>query len=314
MRKLDPPAIYALEQPPPYDPWSIYGEFLMAAAKGDAPLVFDNAAEIPPRIKRTTDLTFKEINGGAICLDIFQAADDDTPRPLVIYIHGGYWKAGSQKAHGQHGIEFVDMGYTMASVDYRLSGEAPFPAAVLDIRDAIRWLCDHASEYAINPDRITLCGSSAGGHLSAFMGLAAQDRSRQYCDGFDPGIIKAVISLSGIHDLTLPFHHDHPFTTQFIGATYAEDSARYIEASPVTHVSSNSPPVLLMHGTLDGSVPVKHSDLLAQRLEEAKVPVMYDRIDGWAHCMQWFSPIAERTLWRTYHFLRQYAPSDFMLA
>ena len=105
MRKLDPPAIYALEKPPPYDPWSIYGEFLMAAAKGDAPLVFDNAAEIPPRIKRTTDLTFKEINGGAICLDIFQAADDDTPRPLVIYIHGGYWKAGSQKAHGQHGIE-----------------------------------------------------------------------------------------------------------------------------------------------------------------------------------------------------------------
>ena len=313
MSQLDADAIYALASPPAYEPWPIYGAFLMAVATGQAPLMFDNAAPIPGHVRRTADIVYKTVGGREIALDLYRSVEDDSPRPLVVYIHGGYWKAGSRSVHAQQGTEFVDMGYTMAAIDYRLSGEAPFPAAVLDIRDGIRWLTDNAAEHAIDPARIVLCGSSAGGHLAAFMGLSANSPGRDYGDGLDAKCIKAVISMYGMHDLTIDFHHEHPFTTQFLGTTYAEDPARYVEASPVAHVDPSNPPVLLMHGTLDGSVPVRHSDLLARRLEAAGVPFVYDRINGWAHCMSWFSPLAERTLWQIYHFLKQHVPSADMV-
>ncbi len=312
MRRLDYETIYGLEGPPPYEPWPIYGAFLKAAVTGQAELVFDDKATVPSRVRKISDIVFKVVDGHQIELDIYQARDDQTPRPLVIYIHGGYWKAGTKNAHAQQGIEFVDMGYTVAAIDYRLSTEAPFPAAVLDIRDAITWLCANAATYAIDPTRIILCGSSAGGHLSAFFGLAANSPGRTYGEGIDPTHIRAIISLYGMHDLTIPFHHDHPFTRLFLGASYADDPARYLEASPVAHIDPSDPPVLLIHGTLDGSVPVRHSDLLAKRLQAAHVPFIYDQIDGWPHCLTWFSPLAERTLWQIYHFLKRHVPSNKM--
>ncbi len=80
----------------------------------------------------------------------------------------------------------------------------------------------------------------------------------------------------------------------------------------MAHVDADDPPVLLIHGTLDGSVPVRHSDLLAKRLQAANVPCVYDRIEGWPHCLTWFSPLAERTLWQMYHFLKEHVPSHRM--
>ena len=313
MRTLDYETIYSLGEPPPYEPWPIYGAFLKAVVTGQTELVFDTEAKVPTRVEKTSDIVFKVVDGRKIELDIYQARDDHTPRPLVVYIHGGYWKAGTKNGHAQQGMEFVDMGYTVAAIDYRLSAEASFPAAILDIRDAIKWLSANASTYAIDPTRLILCGSSAGGHLSAFMGLAANSAGKTYGDGIDPTHIKAIISLYGMHDLTIPFHHDHPFTRQFLGAGYADDPAQYLEASPVSHVDLDDPTVLLIHGTLDGSVPVRHSDLLARRLQVASVPFVYDRIEGWPHCLTWFSPLAERTLWQIYHFLKKHVPSNRML-
>jgi acetyl esterase/lipase len=312
MNKLDHDAIYALASPPAYEPWPIYGAFLMAVATGDAPLVFDDTMQIPSRVKKTSGLVFKEADGIQLELDIYRTALDDTPRPLVVVIHGGYWKAGTRRVHAQQGIEFVDMGYSVATIDYRLSAHAAFPAAVLDVRDAIRWLSENADEYGIDATQIILYGSSAGGHLAAFMGLAAHSQDHEYGYGIDADNLKAVISLYGMHDLTIDFHQDHPFTAQFIGTTYADSPAQYLQASPVAHAHHGAPPMLLMHGTLDGSVPVQNSDLLAERLEALGVPLTYDRIEGWAHCMSWFSPIAERTLWQTFHFLKQHCPSDRM--
>ena len=284
----------------------------MAAATGQAPLVFDNAAALPARVRRRADIIYKTVAGRNLALDLYQSANNDEPRPLFVYFHGGNWKAGSRRAHGQQGTEFVDMGYTMAAIEYRLSGEAPFLAAIRDICDALRWLTDNADAHAIDPTRIILCGSSAGEHLSAFTGFAVNNPDCEYGAGLAADCIKAVISFYGMHDLTIDFHRDHPFTTQFLGSTYAENPALYVDASPVTYVGPSSPPTLLMHGTLDGSVPVRHSDLLSKRLAVAGVPFVYYRIEGWAHCMNWFSPLAERSLWQVYRFLKQYAPSAIM--
>jgi dipeptidyl aminopeptidase/acylaminoacyl peptidase len=155
-------------------------------------------------------------------------------------------------------------------------------------------------------------GGSAGGHLSAFIGLSANTKGKSYVEGINPAAIKGVITLYGIHDLTLPIQREHPFTQQFIGKTYAEDPATYRDASPVSHVDNNDPPVLLIHGSLDGSVSVQNSDELAKQLTQVGVPFTYDRIEGWPHGMDLFSPIGERSLWFIYQFLKTHMPSDEM--
>jgi len=110
MPALDTDAIYALESPPSYEPWPIYGAFLMAAATGQAPLMFDNAAPVPPRVRQSADLVYKTLGTRELALDLYQPSDDNEPRPLVVFFHGGYWKAGSRRAHAQQGAEFVDIG------------------------------------------------------------------------------------------------------------------------------------------------------------------------------------------------------------
>ena len=117
-----------------------------------------------------------------------------------------------------------------------------------------------------------------------------------------------------MHDLTLQIQREHQFTKQYIGETFEIASAKYRDASPIYHVDKYDPPVLLVHGSLDGSVSVKNSDALSAMLNEVGVPYTYDRIEGWPHGMDFFSPIYERTTWHVYQFLKSYMPSDEMPA
>ena len=152
-----------------------------------------------------------------------------------------------------------------------------------------------------------------GGHLAGFAGFTANSQGATYMEGIPSNAIKAVISIYGIHDLTGPDQQNHEFTQQFIGKTYEEAPELYREASTITHVDKNDPPVLLIHGSLDASVPVRNSDVLTEHLEETGVIYTYDRIDGWPHVMDFFSPMHERTLWQCYYFLKMHVPSDLMI-
>ena len=267
---------------------------------------------VPDRVVKTADIIYKEIDGLKLGLDIYQAKSSNKPQPLILVIHGGYWKSGDKSTHITNGIEFTDLGYTVAAMNYRLSAKYKFPAAIEDIRDSIRYLTEHATEFNIDPERIVLYGGSAGGHLSAFIGLAANTPGKAYVEGINPQAIKGIISLYGMHDLTMTIQREHPFTQQFIGKTFEEDPDTYLEASPIHHVDKNDPPILLIHGSLDGSVSVKNSDALAEKLKLAGVPCTYDRVEGWSHAMDFFSPIGERSLWFIYHFLKTYMPSEAM--
>ena len=142
--------------------------------------------------------------------------------------------------------------------------------------------------------------------------LSANTPGRAYNEGIDASAFKGVISLYGIQDLTLQVQRGHPFAEQFIGGTYDEKPEAFRDASPVHHVDENDPPVLLIHGSLDGSVPVANSDALKARLDEAGVPCTFDRIEGWSHAMDLFSPIGERCLWQIHRFLQSCMPSEQM--
>ena len=311
---IDYDALYAMPEPPAYQPFDVYGRFLVSVATQQTPLVFHPAPSIPDTITQTKDVVFKTVDGAALTLDVYHPRGDDTANPLILIIHGGYWKSGDKSVHVQQGIEFAELGYTAVSVNYRLTPEHVFPANVEDVFDAIRFLTDHADQYRIDPTRIVTWGGSAGGHLSAFVGLAANTEGRSYNEGIDPAAVRGVITLYGMHDLTLDIQRDHPFTIQYIGRRHLPGDAAWRDASPVYHVDSDDPPVLLVHGSLDGSVSVQNSDALSAQLATAGVPYVYDRIEGWPHAMDFFSPIGERTLWQAYRFLEAHMPSEEMAA
>ena len=309
---IDYEQLFRQETPPSYDPFSVYGSFLFSVANQTLPMVYDTSMPLPKHIEKEADIIYKEIDGIALALDVYYQRADSSPNPLVLIIHGGYWKAGDKGAfYTQRAAEFVNLGYTVASINYRLSTTHKYPANIEDLRDGILFLSDNSERFKIDPTQIVTYGISAGGHLAAFMALAA-NTERDYTEGLNPSSFRGAISLYGIHDLSLPSQREHPFTELYIGTPYDQDSSNYIDASTVSHVDRNDPPVLLIHGSLDGSVSVKNSDSLAKTLKSRSVPFVYDRIEGWPHVMDFFSPIGERSLWQIYHFLKIYMPSEEM--
>ena len=311
--EVDYDKLFNMEKPPGYKPFPVYGVFLMSVAAQKTPLVMNPFMDVPANVLQTKDVTFKESGGEKIGVDVYQPKNDKTPNPLVLIIHGGYWKAGDKSVHVQQGIEFAEMGYTAASVNYRLSDKSKFPANIEDIYDSIKFLTDNAKKFNIDPDRIVVYGGSAGGHLAGFIGLAANTKGRIYNTDINPKAFKGIISLYGMHDLTLQIQREHPFTQQYIGGTFEELPSKYRDASPIYHVDSEDPPVLLVHGSIDGSVSVQNSDALAETLKENGIKHTYDRVDGWPHAMDYFSPIYERTTWFVHKFLKENMPSDEML-
>ncbi|MHC4154125.1 MAG: alpha/beta hydrolase [Planctomycetota bacterium] len=307
---VDYDALFKMKEPPGYKPFEVYGFFLLGVATQQIPLVMNPYMPVPEQVIQTKDVVFKETDGKKVGVDIYQPKGDLTANPLILIIHGGYWKSGDKAVHVQQGVEFAELGYTAASVNYRLSAEHKFPANIEDIYDCIKFLTKNAAKYNIDPSRIVTYGGSAGGHLSAFIGLAANTKGRTYNTGINADAIKGVITLYGMHDLTLQIQRDHPFTHQYIGTTFENASAKYRDASPIYHVDPNDPPVFLAHGSIDGSVSVKNSDALSAMLKEVGVPYTYDRVEGWPHGMDIFSCIYERTTWHIYQFLKKNMPSD----
>jgi triacylglycerol lipase len=309
---IDYDSLYQLKEPPDYQPLAMYGNFLFGVANQQIPMVYDTEYKLPGNIKKHTDVIYKESENLSLALDVYTDNFDQSPNPLILIIHGGYWKAGDKGVfYTQRAIEFVELGYTVASINYRLSTKHKFPANIEDLRDGILFLTEHAEEFNIDPGQIMTYGISAGGHLAAFLALSANS-GRAYVKGLNTSVFKGASSMYGIHDMSLPIQREHPFSELYIGTSYALDTTNYKDASTTQHVDVNDPPILLMHGTLDGSVSVKNSDNLAKVLEAKKVPYVYDRIEGWPHVMDFFSPIGERSLWQIHNFLEAHMPSEKM--
>jgi acetyl esterase/lipase len=202
-------------------------------------------------------------------MDIYRRDEAARPRPLVIYIHGGGWQSG----HTRHSAAFENWpgvlaalaakGYVVSSIEYRLSGEARFPAALEDVRAAIAWLKSHGTEFGIDPRRILLWGGSAGGHLAA---LAAMQ-----CE---PECVQGLIAWYGIFDLrALGPNPADAAPSRFLGCELQRcDPSMVAAASPITFVTANDPPVLMIHGVEDKTVPLQQSREFLAALKAQSVP------------------------------------------
>lgn len=241
----------------------------------------------------STDITYSTpIGYRPITLDLYRGTARGL-RPLVIYVHGGAWMIGNTRELGAFRntpavlAELAAKGYVVASLEYRLAGEAPFPAAIDDVRTAIRFLKANAERYGIDSGHVAIWGASAGAQLAA---LAALDCG-QAPSGLDKSnaeqsdCVHAAVAWYGVYDFsTLPKSFVPPAKAAYLDCKEGVCDPRTVAAaSPVNYIDAKDPPMLLIHGTDDKTVSMAQSQELAAKLAAARVPVALEIIPGSAH-------------------------------
>lgn len=222
-------------------------------------------------------------------LDLYLPAGGSAPYPVIVAIHGGGFMAGD-KTDGQVAPMLLGLarGYAVASIDYRLSGEAKFPAQIEDVKAAIRWLRANAGRYRLDPARIAVWGDSAGGNLAALAGTSAgvaalsdpalgnagqSDAVQAVVDWFGPiSLLKVDSDFRASH--AGPTGHEAPtsFESEYFGAPVRTVPAKVKAADPMTYIGAGDPPFLIEHGDADSTVPVQQSQRLAAALRRALGP------------------------------------------
>jgi acetyl esterase/lipase len=228
-------------------------------------------------------------------LDLYLPAKADFPLPVIVWVHGGAWMAGS-KDGGSPALALVGKGYAVACINYRLSQHAAFPAQIDDCKAAIRWLRASAKTYNLNPERIGVWGASAGGHLVALLGTTgdAKDGEGKSGDTGPSCRVQAVVDFFGPTDfLQMDAHaapgarlkHDLPTSpeSRLIGGAIQENVAKVERANPVKYVTKDAPPFFILHGEQDPLVPFHQSELLFEALKRARSDVTFYKIAGAGH-------------------------------
>ncbi|MBC2607078.1 alpha/beta hydrolase [Pelagicoccus albus] len=225
-------------------------------------------------------------------LDIFLPAEGEGPWPLVIWIHGGGWKMGSKSQCVPYHMKYFEKGFAVASLDYRLTDVATFPAQIQDVKAAVRWLRSSSSEYGFDPNKFGVWGDSAGGHLSALLGtshgyqpfevgenLEISSAVQAVCDYYGPTEFVSFVQTPGYKE-----HADEESAeTALLGARVLDRPDLAATASPLAYLSPDDPPFLIVHGDQDPVVPLNQSEQLRDKLKEAGVPVKYFVLEGAAH-------------------------------
>ena len=212
--------------------------------------------------------------------------------PLIVYVHGGAWRAGSRADVPV--AKLLDHGFAIASVDYRLSTEARFPAQIHDIKAAIRFLRAKSELFHVNTSRIGIIGSSAGGHLAALVGVtnghkALEGRIGGHLD--QSSDVQCIVSLFGASNLQSILSQSTEFGLKMrvpalqllLGGQPNEKPELAHLASPVTHLDKSDPPLLLIHGDADPQMPPEQSREFAKAYQALKLPVQFITMPGSKH-------------------------------
>ena len=250
-----------------------------------------NTVNIPEGVTVHRDLIYGRVGERELPLDLYLPPDTSSAVPVVIWVHGGGWRGGS-KGNGGRALNMTRRGFAVVDVEYRLSGEALFPAQIEDCKTAVRWVRANAKKYNLDPDRIGAWGSSAGGHLVAMMGLTHDenvfetDDHSQYssqvqaiCNWFGPTDFLRMNDFEGRidHDAV-----DSP-ESRLIGGPIQENKEKVAAANPIIYVSKNDPPMLIMHGGKDLSVPYNQSELLYAAMQKAGLDVTLYKVVNAGH-------------------------------
>ncbi|WP_229260064.1 alpha/beta hydrolase [Duganella aquatilis] len=266
----------------------------------DYPAIRIAGDALPAGVRKSADQTYAQYGARCLKLDLYRPAGDRLP--VVVFVHGGGWKAGFRSEFVPMALRLTQHGYAAVTVSYRLSGEARYPAAVQDVLAAVRWVRAHAAEFGLDPNRIALAGGSAGGQIASLAGVTAGDD------------VKAIVNIDGLSDFTSELalkYEDDPKKNPssagaWFGGRYAETAALWREASPIRHVRAGMPPILFI-GSAQPRFSAGREEMMAKM---AAVGVASDKVvlPDTPHSFWLFDPWLQPTVDATVAFLHRHLP------
>ncbi len=240
------------------------------------------------------DLVYKHVNGEVLTLDLYCPEKVSGPLPVIVWIHSGGWSKGRKERCPA--VALVQEGYAVASIDYRLTSTAPFPAQIEDCKAAVRWLRANASTYHLDPDHVGAWGHSAGGHLAALLGTSGGVRE---LDGTGDNMsyssrVQAVCDVAGPSDLVRLYQEASQSRgdksgkvmsdiAALVGSSAEQNVTTSTAASPIHYVSKDDPPFLIIHGENDATIPVTQAESFAAALKAAGVETTLEIANGRGH-------------------------------
>jgi acetyl esterase/lipase len=248
-------------------------------------------------VKVEKDIPYAGTTNPRQTLDLLvpKAPKGDKPLPVVVNIHGGAWMSGDKSNGTPMLANMVASGdYAAVSIGYRLSGEATWPAQIHDCKAAIRWIRANAEKYHLDPERIGVMGGSAGGHLVAMLGTSGGNEALEGDLGPYKGVsskVKCVVDQFGPAELTTmgdapsSLDHNSPNSpeSKLLGSPILKSQDAAKAASPITYVSKDDPPFLIIHGDKDMTVPFDQSEKLTKALKASGVDVLFIKVEGGGH-------------------------------
>jgi len=255
------------------------------------------AVEMNQSYRIVPDVTYLVADGYEAKLDVIAPRDTSRRLPTLLYIHGGGWRGGVKETHFLDFLPYLEMGFAIVNVEYRMGRVALAPGAVEDCRCALRWVLDHAEEYGIDTGRIVVSGHSAGGHLALTTGMltasvgldrrcpAVNPDGAGRVDAYEPEMpVAAMVNWYGITDVAdlVEGPNAKIYAVQWMGglSNWREVARR---VSPLEYVRADLPPILTLHGDADEVVPYNHATRLHAALEKAGVPNQLHTIAGGNH-------------------------------
>jgi acetyl esterase/lipase len=304
---------------PPPDPANTYdARHTYAKLTGRYPFIKIASDALPEGVTNIADQTYVQYGTRCLKLDLYlpSSASAAHPAPVVVIVHGGGWRTGFRSEFAPMAVRLAQRGYAAATISYRLSGEARYPAAIHDVRAAVRWVRAHAGDYRLDPQRIALAGGSAGGQIAALAGVTG------HLGQFDPqdasssvsSAVQAIVNIDGLSDFTSEAaraNEDDPKKNPsaagaWFGGRYAEKTALWREASPITYVRAGMPPILFV----DSAQPrfsVGRDEMIA-KMDDAGVAHRVLVLPDTPHSFWMFDPWLQPTVDAAVQFLDRHMP------
>lgn len=250
-----------------------------------------SAIDVPDGVVFEQGIEFANPADQHLQLDLARPAEGDGPFPAVVCIHGGGFRAGTREGYDGLCLQLAQRGYVAVTVTYRLAPDFQFPAAVHDVKAAVRWLRANAGTYHIDPARIGAMGGSAGGHLAQFLGVTA-DVAAFEGDGGNAdqsSAVACVVNYYGPSDFTKSYGKSvdaAEVLPLFLGGNLEQEHRRHIEASPLYWVTPYAAPTLCIHGTEDPYVAYEQATWIIEKLQAADVEAELLTLEGAGHGFQ----------------------------
>jgi len=243
---------------------------------------------IPEGVIFEPEVEYTNPEGQHLQLDLARPKEGTGPFPAVACIHGGGFRAGSRQGYDSLCLKLAEQGYVAITVSYRLAPKYPFPAAIHDVKAAVRWLRVNAARYHIDPERIGATGGSAGGHLAQFLGVTADVKQFEGDGGnaSQSSRVACVVNYYGPSDFTKSYGKSvdaAQVLPLFLGGDLEKERHKHIVASPLYWVTPNAAPTLCVHGTEDKYVAHEQAVWLVDRLKAADVEAELLTLEGAGH-------------------------------